>query len=202
MSCSTARTVAMLGLLASAFQASAQAPVAPAATWEVRFTSGALVATGAERNTLKDAEVSAAQVSWLIRPSLAITSTIGWARSRDLSTLGDPKLDVFTYDVGAEGRTPELFSDKRVTLAPFIGAGIGARSYNYRTLDVDATHNLAAYAATGGELGMGRVGVRVEVRDYVTGFKPLGDIARSATRNDVVFMLGLRFKRSADAASH
>jgi hypothetical protein len=47
----------------------------------------------------------------------------------------------------------------------------------------------------GGELGVGRVGVRLEVRDYVTGFKPLAGIGTSATRNDVMMMLGFRFNR-------
>jgi hypothetical protein len=60
---------------------------------------------------------------------------------------------------------------------------------------VDATNNLAGYGTVGGELGVGRVGVRLEVRDYVTGFKPLAGIGTSATRNDVMMMLGFRFNR-------
>ena len=82
-----------------------------------------------------------------------------------------------------------------MTFAPFVGAGAGARSYNYRNLDVDATHNVAAYGAAGGELGVGRVGLRLEVRDYVTGFKPLAGRGASDTRNGVVIMVGVRFKK-------
>ena len=74
----------------------------------------------------------------------------------------------------------------------------GARSYNYRNLDVDATHNVAAYAATGGEVNAGRVGVRLEVRDYVAGFKPLTGAGTASTRNDVVIMVGLRFRKGAE----
>jgi hypothetical protein len=58
---------------------------------------------------------------------------------------------------------------------------------------VDATHNLAGYASVGSELGMGRVGLRVEVRDYLAGFQPLVGSGRSATRNDVVIMAALSF---------
>ena len=58
----------------------------------------------------------------------------------------------------------------------------------------DATHNLAGYATVGGELGMGRVGLRLEVRDYVTGFE-LIDAGMSEARNDVVIMAALRFNR-------
>src|SRR4051812_37293044 len=128
--------VALLAALARA--SAAQGPATQPAAIELRFTSGGLVPTGAERATIKDAQYSAAQVSWLVAPSLAITSTLGWGRSRDIATSGDPQLDVFTYDLGAEARGAEWFTGKRVTFAPFIGAGAGARSYNYRNLDVDA----------------------------------------------------------------
>jgi hypothetical protein len=82
-----------------------------------------------------------------------------------------------------------------VTFSPFAGVGAGARSYNYRKLDVDATHNLAAYGAVGGELGMGRVGLRLEARNYATGFRPLVGVGKSDMRNDVVVMAALSFNR-------
>jgi hypothetical protein len=198
----TALTAAgSLALLLSSAQSSAaqtsstETSAPPAGAWELRFTGGAFVPTGAQRNALKDGQMSAAQLSWLVRPSLAVTGTFGWARSRDLGIVDDPKLDVFTYDVGAEARASEWFAGRRVTFSPFIGAGAGARSYNYRKLDLDATHNLAGYGAVGGELGMGRVGLRLEVRDYVAGFKPLAGAGRADTRNDVVMMVGVRFNR-------
>jgi hypothetical protein len=197
MSISTAvSAVATLALLlASAGTAAAQTPAPPAGAWELRFTSGAFVPVGAQRSSLESAQLSAAQLSWRVRPSLAITGTFGWAPSRDLGVADAPKLDVFTYDVGAEARGPEWFAERAVTFSPFAGAGAGARSYNYRKLDLDATHNLAAYGTVGGELGMGRVGLRLEVRDYVAGFKPLGGTGKADTRSDVVMMVGLRFNR-------
>jgi hypothetical protein len=182
-------------LLASTHTSAAQASANPASTWELRFTSGAFVPTGNQRNFLKDAQVSAAQLSWVVRPSLAITGTFGWARSRDLHTVDAPKLDVFASDVGVEARPAKWFADRAVSFSPFVGLGAGARSYNYRKLDVDATNNLAGYGAAGGELGIGRVGVRLEVRDYATGFKPLVGAGKSDTRNDVVMMVGLRLTK-------
>src|SRR5262249_7696583 len=153
------------------------------------------VPTGAQRNSLKGAQASAAQISWLLRPSLAITGTFTWARSRDVGMVGSPKLDAFTSDLGLETRGARWFRGRAVTFSPFAGVGAGARSYNYRKLDVDATHNLAGYAAIGGELGIKRVGVRIEARDYATGFKPLVGAGKSDARNDVMVMVGLRFKR-------
>lgn len=180
-------------LLASVRALGAQTPAPPTRTWELRFTSGALVPTGSQRNFLKDAQMSAAQVSWLVRPSLAVTGTFGWARSRDVASVNSPKLDVFTSDLGVEARPAQWFADRAVSFSPFVGLGAGARSYNYRKLNVDATNNLAGYGTVGGELGMGRVGLRLEVRDYATGFKPLVGTGKSAMRNDVVIMAGLRF---------
>ena len=106
-----------------------------------------------------------------------------------------PKLDVFTSDVGVEARPIRWFAGRAVTFSPFAGVGAGARSYNYRKLDVDATHNLAAYGAVGGELGMGRVGLRLEARNYATGFRPLVGVGKSDMRNDVVVMAALSFNR-------
>lgn len=187
--------LAIVALISSAQPTAAQTSTTQTSAWELRFTSGALVPTGEQRNSLKDAEMSAAQLSWVVRPSLAITGTFGWARSRDLASVDTPKLDVFSSDVGVELRGAEWFADRAMTLRPFAGLGAGARSYNYRNLNVDATNNLAGYGTVGGELGVGRVGVRLEVRDYVTGFKPLAGIGTSATRNDVMMMLGFRFNR-------
>ena len=187
---------ATLGLILSSVAAvHAQNAEPQAKRWELRFTSGALVATGSQRDVVKDAQLSGAQLSWLVRPSLAVTGSFGWARSRDLASAGAPKLDVFTSDLGVEARPTKLFAGRAVTLTPFAGIGAGARSYNYRKLNVDATHNLAAYGSLGGEMGIGRVGLRLEARDYVTGFRPLAGAGKSGARNDVVVMAALSINR-------
>ena len=193
---STHRTasIIMTGILISSGSA-ALAQTAPSArnTFEVLTSSGALIPTGTERSAIKDAPLSTIQASYVMHSRFAVTTMFGWARSRDLAAMNAPKLDVFTYDVGAEARGPEVNANESVSLMPFAGIGAGARSYNYRKLDVDATHNLAGYASAGGEVGMGRVHLRLELRDYVAGFKPLNGVGASATRNDVVALVGLRF---------
>jgi hypothetical protein len=161
--------------------------------WELIVPSGTVVPMGSQRDAIKRANLTAVQLSYVPRPAFAITSTVGWARSRDIATAGDPKLDVFTYDLGAEVRAPRWISGKAVTFTPFAGAGAGGRSYNYRKLDVDATHNVSAYGSVGGELGIRRIRLRLEARDYVTGFKPLSGEGAARTGNDVVVMAGLRF---------
>jgi hypothetical protein len=163
------------------------------ARWELLVPSGAIVPTGVQRDAVKRGALTAVQLTYVARPAFAVTSTLGWARSRDIATAGSPKVDMFTYDVGAEVRAPRWLDGKAVTFSPFAGVGAGGRSYNYRKLEVDATHNVGAYASAGGELGFRRVRVRLEARDYVTGFKPLAGEGAARTGNDVVLMAGLRF---------
>jgi hypothetical protein len=179
---------------ATCAQAPRPAPVAQSG-WELLVSSGALVPTGVQRGTVKGAALSTAQLSYVVRSRLAVTTTVGWARSRDLRTAGDPRLSVFTYDLGVEARAPRWRERGGVTFTPFAGAGAGGRSYDHRGLDVDATHALAGYAAAGGEFGTGRVRLRVEARDYVAAFRPLVGGGASAARNDVMLLAGLRITR-------
>jgi hypothetical protein len=86
---------------------------------------------------------------------------------------------------------PRRSADRRINFKPFTGAGVGARTHDYRHADVATTHNLAAYASVGGELGVSRVRVRLEVRDYLTWVTPLG-APGSTRRNDVAVLAGLR----------
>jgi hypothetical protein len=184
---------AALSLVFSAAGGAAGQAPAPRRSLEFRVPSGAFLPTGDHRQSLASSHVTAAQLSWVVRPQIAVTGTFGWARSRDVASPNHPKLDVFSSDVGIEVRSSEWFTEGPVGVKTFAGLGGGMRSYDYRSLTMDATHNLAGYAAIGSELGMGRVGLRVEVRDYLAGFQPLVGSGRSATRNDVVIMAALSF---------
>ena len=191
---SSATYVAALVVLAATAQAQG---VAPPRRWELRLPTGGLIATGAQRDQLKDANLMGVQISRALGSRFAATGTFAWARSRDLTTTDQPKLDVFSSDLGVEARSGEFFADAPVSVRTFAGVGAGMRSYNYRKLDVDATNNMAGYGAVGGELGMGRVALRIEARDYATGFKPLVGGGKSETRNDVVILAAFRFNRRA-----
>jgi hypothetical protein len=160
--------------------------------WTLIVPSGTIVPTGSQRHAIKRGNVTAIQLAYRPQATFAVTSTFGWARSRDVATAGDPKLDVFTYDVGAEARAPQWLEGHGMAVTPFAGAGAGGRSYNYRTLDVDATHNLGAYVSAGSEIRIRRVGLRLEARDYLTQFKALDGSRDRRTGNDVVVMAGLR----------
>ena len=161
--------------------------------FEIRPYAGAFIPTGKQRDLLKDAVMVGGQASYRIVPQLALTGTLGWSPSKDRITPGDQTLDVWQYDLGAELRAPSWFTSGAWDFTPFVGLGAGGRTYNYRDLDVDSKTNVAGFGTLGGELGFGRIGLRIEGRDYVSQFKPF-DGGDSKTRNDVTVAAGLTLR--------
>jgi hypothetical protein len=163
-----------------------------ASPFEIRPFAGAYIPTGDQRDLLKDAVLVGAQASWRVIPQLALTGTFGWAPSKDRIAAGDQTLDLYQYDLGAEARAPSWYNKGTWDFTPFVGLGVGGRTYNYRDLDdVDAKTNVAGYGALGGEVGFGRLGLRLEARDYVSRFEPLTGTGDTKTRNDVTVAAGL-----------
>jgi hypothetical protein len=184
------------GLLVGAASAGAQDQILATrgtnAAFELRPYVGAYVPTGDQRDLLKDAVLVGAQASWRVIPQLAVTGTFGWAPNKDRVTAGDQTLDLYQYDLGAEARAPSWYNSGSWDFTPFVGLGVGGRTYNYRDLDnVDAKTNVAGYGALGGEVGFGRLGLRLEGRDYVSRFEPLTGNGDATTRNDVTLAAGL-----------
>ncbi len=182
------------GVQSAAAQSASELPASQATgvsehtpRWDFYVASGTLIPTGAQRGDIKRANLTAAQLLYVVRPDLAVTATLGWARSRDGT---DQQLDIYTYDVGVETRPARWMVGKSTIVTPFAGIGLGARSYNVRNSDLDATHRLAAYVSAGGDVAIGRVNLRLEVRDYLTGS---GGQGSGGARNDVVAMVGLYF---------
>ena len=161
--------------------------------FEIRPYAGAYIPTGTQRDLLKDAVLVGGQASYRILPQLAITGTVGWSPSKDRLLPGDETIDLWQYDLGAELRAPSWRTWGTLDFTPFVGLGGGARTYNYRDLDVDSKTNVAGYGVLGGELGFGRIGIRLEARDYVSRFKPF-DGGDAKTRNDVTVATGVTLR--------
>src|SRR5690606_36496136 len=126
------------------------------------------------------APVIAIQVARTISASTAITTTLGWARSRDLTHPQAPKLDILSGDIGLEQRVTMWSLGRGTSFTPFVGVGGGVRQLDSRLHGASAATAVAGYFAVGGELGIGRVGIRLEARDYATDVRgPVG------LRNDV-----------------
>jgi hypothetical protein len=196
--------LALAALMATRSVSAQSATTAPSATpathWEMLFSTGALVPTGHERQILKDAPLSTGQLSHVMSSGLALTTTVGWARSRDLVTEGNPGLSIFTYDIGVEARGTQWRAGDAVGFTPFTGIGGGGRSFNHRGRDLDATHAPAGYAALGGELAIGRARVRLEARDYVMGMTPLVGGGSRETRSDISIIVGFRLVKKDTSA--
>lgn len=186
-----AALTAVAMLLGSARETAAQDGVRPSSKWDFVTSSGAVLPTGEQRNAISSGALSTAQLSYEVRPAIAAIATIGWARSRDLISAGEPALDLFSYDLGAEARLMPWRAG-RLDVRPFVGAGAGARTYNHRHADLAVTHDVTGYAGVGAELGAGWLRMRLEARDYVLGFQPLGGEGPSDTRSEVALMAGLR----------
>lgn len=187
--------LALAVLTLGATPSEAQEPAAPrqASPWQLIVSSGSFMPTGAQRAALGRGKVTAAQAAYLARPGLALTASFGWGRTRDVASPDNPRLHVFIYDLGAELRAVRWLDGRGLSLTPFAGIGAGGRTYDYRGVTADATHNVGGYASAGGEVGVGRlVTVRLEARDYVTGFKPLAGDGPTHARNDVMLVAGLR----------
>jgi hypothetical protein len=189
-----ALVLASVALLVTAGHRSAAAQSAShsRSDWEFVVSSGTVIPTGPQRDAIRRANLTAAQLTFVPRPALALTSTLGWARSRDLRLAGNPQLDLFLYDMGAEARAPRWRAGRSIHFGAFAGLGAGARSDHYRHLDAGATHHLAGYGSVGGEAGMGRARLRLEARQYFSGFTPLPPGGRRRTRSDVALLAGLR----------
>ncbi len=158
---------------------------------EIRPFVGTYLPTGDQRDLLRDAFLLGAQASYRFRPQLAVTGTFAWSPSKDRITRGDQSIDIYHYDVGVEGRAASWLRGAAWDFTPFVGVGLGGRTYDYRDLDVDSRSKLAGYGALGGELGFGRLGARIEARDYLSQFAPLTGRGESDTRNDVTLSAGL-----------
>jgi hypothetical protein len=200
----TRTTIALAAILitlptAAHAQAPAHADTIRPRHWELRITSGSLIPVGEQRQHLARGPLSTVQVSWLPRSSMAVTGTVGWATSRDLKGVAPLGVNAFAVDVGIESRPQRLVVGERITLSPLAGIGAGARSYDYRSRRTHATHNVGAYATLGGELGYRRLGLRVELRQYVAGFAPMDGAGPTPARSDVMLLTSLRFNRRAVA---
>jgi len=187
--------VAIAALTAFAIRAEAQAPGESAV--RVRPVVGALVPTGDERDLLKNAVLVGGQASYTLNSNFALLGSFGWSPSEDKTSIARPKLDLYQYDLGIEGRLNDLTSGSAVSTRPYAAVGGGARTYSLRNvLGSSAQTNPLAFGAAGVDVGPSgsRVGVRLEARDNVTWFKGLnGELQDRKSRNDVQFAAGLTF---------
>jgi hypothetical protein len=190
-------TIAAVAAALTLVAAGARAQGAGALSFEVRPAVGAFLPTGAQRDVLKDAASFGAQLGWRFHENFALAASFSWTPSRDrttafrssaLSTGGEERVDAFDYALGLEASLPVYVTPSWV-VAPYVALGGGGRTYNYRDIDHFGSETTpVGYGSLGVDVvpPTGRLGVRVEVRDNVSGFKGLrGEYPYRTARNDV-----------------
>jgi hypothetical protein len=167
----------------------------PAPKFHVSPYVGALIPTGGQRDVLDDAVLTGLTLSFDLHPYLATVGSFGWAASegKQASTL-DQDLDVFQYDVGLQGQYPFALG-KGLTLKPFVGAGFGVRTYEFRDLDVNTESDFVHYFAAGADMEYRHLAVGLTVRDYLGVYDGLLVDEDSSTHNDLAIFasVGARF---------
>lgn len=157
---------------------------------EVRPFAGMFLPVGASREDFKRAATVGAQVAveanryWHGVASLAYTPAHNKFFDRD-------RTEIWQYDVGAELNAVHDMGWGWF-FRPFIGAGAGGRSYNYRQAAAETTHCLAGYGAAGAELQYSVLAFRAEARDYLACYEsPI--TGKKRTRNDVGLTFGFAY---------
>lgn len=154
---------------------------------------GGFVATGSQRDVLKDSVLTGLTISYDLTPYLAVVGSFGWAPTK-VKNLANSDLDLFQYDLGVQGQYA-LDAGNGLTLTPFVGLGIGARTYSFRDLSPSAETDLTGYVSAGATLQYRMVTFSATARDYVSHYEGLGVYGGSATHNDLALLgsVGVRF---------
>jgi hypothetical protein len=182
-------------LFAFAIRLQAQQHTLPAIN--IRPVVGAIVGTGDQADALKSAVLVGGQASFAVHPNLSLVGSFAWSPSQDKLSPQRPDLDLYQYDLGIEARTNNLTENSAIVTRPYAVLGGGGRTYNLRNVDnAGAQTNPLGYGAVGLDLvqASGKIGLRFEARDNVTGFKGFrGELADRKARNDLQFSAGLTF---------
>ena len=159
---------------------------------EIRPFAGAMIPTGGQRALFGDAAVAGLQVALELKPSLHLLSTFTWSPGHERFGLGSDRVTILEYNVGVEFGFVEPLAG-RWELRPFIGAGLGGRSYAYEASALADRHCNAAYGAVGAEFQLARTALRLEVRDHAYCFRsPVAGVS-STGANDIGLSLGVAY---------
>jgi outer membrane protein with beta-barrel domain len=181
---------AMLALALSSGTVQKAAAQQPTHRFELVPFSAAFVPTGAHANTLESGFGAGLLGAYAFNQHFSAVGRFAYSSTEDRSTTNED-VNVFTYDIGAEAGI-----DKQLTAAikirPFLGVGMGGRAYDYDDRESESQYDVAGYGAGGAQLMMGRFGWRVEVRNYLSGFKGLsGELDSRQARNDLSISSGM-----------
>ena len=179
---------AAVALLSVATAVAAQTPkVRP----EIRPFAGAVIPVGDQRNFFMDAPMAGISTAVELKPSLHVLATLVWVPSQNKYSVAQDNVNIFQYTAGAELGFVKPLAGKW-ELRPFVGLGVGARTYAFQGGLKDQTC-FAGYGAAGTEFQMARTALRIEARQNVYCYRsPIPGVS-SETRSDLGLSLGLAY---------
>lgn len=176
-------TIALAALAALCARPALAQGAQEARRFEVATYVGAYVPTGNQRDVLDDAALVGLTASYDVSRYLALVGSFGWATT-EVKGLAQSDLYLFQYDVGLQGQYA-IETGGGVTLKPFVGLGVGARTYSFRDLNVSSETDVAGYFAVGGSVEYRLATLSLTAREYVSAYDGLGISNTSSTRNDL-----------------
>lgn len=177
-------------LVAGAAALAAQAPsrVKP----EIRPFVGAMIPMADQRDVFTDAALMGVEVAFELKPSIHLLGTFGWTPGQNKFPVSLDNVNIFQYNVGAElGFVQPLAGSWE--LRPFIGAGVGGRTYAYQASALDDQTGVAGYGAVGTEFQLARTALRLEARGNLIDFQSPIAGGGSNTRSDIGLSLGVAY---------
>ena len=118
----------------------------PARRFSIAPLVGAYVPTGDHRDILEDSVLAGLTLSYDVHPNVAVVGAFSWAPTKTRGVLGEQDLDLLQYDLGVQGQLPVLLAPGW-TVKPFVGVGVGGRTYEYRNVGTSGQTVLAGYVS-------------------------------------------------------
>jgi len=159
---------------------------------EIRPFAGAFVPLGAERADFRSATMVGVQLAADLTRHFHGVVSLSWTHGHNRMFTKD-LTHIWQYDGGLEFNAVRDMG-RGWYLHPFVGAGIGGRTYDYADHLAKNTSCIAAYGSVGAEIQRKVITLRAEARDYLSCYEsPISTERRS--RNDLGLTVGVAFHR-------
>lgn len=161
---------------------------------ESRSVIGAFLPTGDHGNELDGALMMGSSLAFRASESVSLVGRFTWSGSNAKQLAGDPEVKVYSYDLGAEYRIADLAAGRSWRMRPFVGGGVGGRTYNADVSGMTNETDFIGYGTLGIQADYKKIGFRIEARDYLSRYDGLSGTGDRATRNDVGVSAGMAFR--------
>lgn len=184
------RILAVAALLGALSSATAQQT--DRVRFELRPVASLYLPFGSQGDDFKSAPSYGLQAGLELSTNFHVLASGSWMDGRSkIPALVDGNVTMWQYDLGIEANSLHRLASAWL-FRPFVGAGAGERTYDYRQPGVAMSTCTAGYAAAGTEFQRSVLAFRLESRGYISCFKqPL--TGESLNRSDVLFSFGLAY---------